>query len=151
MGKKGTAVTAIAICILLIGVGTYFLFLKPAKVIAPSTETKSSSSTLSKNVIQTKNDSALGDYLTSSSGAPLYTYEKDTPGESNCMDSCLGAWPAYVPTDSSATMEENLSVITRSDSVMQYAYRGMPLYTFVSDSNGKVTGDGVNGFKLAKP
>ena len=49
------------------------------------------------------------------------------------------------------TLPANVTVITRSDGGKQYAYKGMPLYTFTSDGNGQVTGDGVENFHIAKP
>lgn len=152
MSKSRKLVIIISLCLALIATGVYFLFLKPAKVNAPSNETTNSTQkTNSSEAVQTKTDASLGDYLATSTGSALYTYDKDTNGVSNCSGSCLGAWPAYTQTSTAMTMSENVGVIIRSDGTIQYTYKGMPLYTFVSDSNGKVTGDGVNGFKLAKP
>ena len=93
-----------------------------------------------------------GLYLTTPSGLPLYTYSGDSPGTSNVTGSLLAAWPAFtasgsltLPTDVGGT----LSQITRPDGSQQVAYNGLPLYTFVQDSPGNVTGQGVAGFKLA--
>ncbi len=45
-------------------------------------------------------------------------------------------------------------MIKRDDGSMQWAYQGMPLYTFVKDTKaGDKTGDGVmdGAWKVAKP
>jgi predicted lipoprotein with Yx(FWY)xxD motif len=103
------------------------------------------------SIVQTKTDSALGKYLADPSGKPLYTYNADTSGTSNCTGSCLTTWPPYLAT-STTTLPSGITTIKRSDSgAMQYAYNGMPLYYFTGDSSGKVTGNGVDNFAIAKP
>lgn len=75
---------------------------------------------------------------------PLYTFDKDEPGKSNCIDRCLQAWPALVaPTG--AKPVGNWTVITRPDGSSQWAYEDKPVYTFVRDSEGVATGDGMGG------
>lgn len=102
-------------------------------------------------IIQTKTDANLGSYLADSSGNALYTYDADTPGVSNCTGACLYNWPIYSVVDANASLPANVTVISRSDGSKQYAYKGLPLYTFTSDSPGRVTGDGVENFHVAKP
>jgi len=111
----------------------------------------SSASPASGVAIMTETDPSAGPYLADSSGKTLYTYSGDTPGVSNCAGSCIANWPMYAASDT-ATLPANLTVITRSDGSKQYAYKGMPLYYFVGDSGaGQVTGNGEEGFSLAKP
>jgi len=97
-----------------------------------------------------RTDANTGKYLADISGKVLYTYGADTKGVSNCSGDCLAAWPVY-----KATVTDNLpadiSVITRTDGNKQYAYKGMPLYYYVNDTTGQVTGEGVNNFHVAKP
>ncbi|HET8991570.1 MAG TPA: hypothetical protein VFN31_00860 [Candidatus Saccharimonadales bacterium] len=102
-------------------------------------------------IIQTKTAANVGKYLADSSGNALYIYGGDTKGVSNCSGACLASWPVYSPTSSSASLPANISIITRADGSKQYAYKGMPLYTFTGDSPGQVTGDGVSNFHIAKP
>jgi len=103
-------------------------------------------------VLVTKTDSKLGQYLADPSGKALYTYNADTSGVSNCTGSCLSNWPSYTASGSTANLPAGVSTIKRSDNGQtQYTYNGMPLYYFVSDSSGQVTGDGVEGFSVAKP
>lgn len=75
---------------------------------------------------------------------PLYTYDRDEPGKSNCVDRCLAAWPALV-APANAKPVGKWSVIRRSDGTSQWAFEKKPVYTFVRDSNGTATGDGMGG------
>lgn len=104
------------------------------------------------NIYMTKTDSSKGTYLTDFQGMTLYTYSKDKPGVSNCTGTCATNWPPYT---SGATAQSqfpaDITVITRSDGSKQFAWKGMPLYYFASDTKaGQITGDGVGGFSLAK-
>lgn len=119
---------------------------------APKESSNSSTNTSSGQIVQTKNNSKVGDYLADSKGMALYTYGADTSGVSNCTGSCLSNWPAYEATDTSATLPANVTVISRSDGTKQYAYKGMPLYYFTGDTSaGQVNGDNVENFHIAKP
>ena len=83
-------------------------------------------------------------------GMTLYTFDKDTAGKSNCNDACAKAWPPLAATaDSKATGD--WTIIARADGSKQWAYDGKPFYLWMKDKKaGDVTGDGVNGFHLAK-
>lgn len=102
-------------------------------------------------VVTTKTSSTLGQYLADPNNKALYTYGADTAGVSNCSGSCLTDWPIYSAASAPSTLPANVTVITRSDGTKQYAYKGMPLYTFTSDSAGQVTGNGISNFNVAKP
>lgn len=102
-------------------------------------------------VVTTKTDSKLGQYLADPSNKALYTYGADTTGVSNCSGSCLTDWPVYSAASAPSALPTNVTVIKRADGSSQYAYKGMPLYYFSSDTAGKVTGDGVGNFHVAKP
>ncbi len=117
----------------------------------PIPKKSTAKTTVAAQVVTTKTDSKLGQYLAGSNGKPLYTYASDTTGVSNCSGSCLTAWPIYDASKAPTTLPDNATVITRSDGGKQYAYKGMPLYYYNSDSVGKITGDGVNSFSVAKP
>jgi len=141
---------AAIIVIILIAVGAYAIFHKsPTKT--PSSSTSGNQSPISSGaIIQTKTASGVGSYLADANGNALYTYGADSSGVSNCSDSCLYTWPIYQATKTTS-LPTNVTVITRSDGSMQYVYKGMPLYTFTSDSSGRVTGDNVSNFHIAKP
>lgn len=103
------------------------------------------------SVLVVKTDSSVGSYLATPSGQALYTYGSDTAGTSNCTGSCLANWPAYQDTGATTGLPANVGTIKRTDNGQtQFTYKGLPLYTFVGDSAGQVTGDGVNGFHVAK-
>ncbi|WP_085647092.1 MULTISPECIES: hypothetical protein [unclassified Pseudomonas] len=74
-------------------------------------------------------------------GMTLYTFDKDSGGKSMCNDDCAKNWPPLMaPADAKA--EGKWTVIKRDDGMMQYAYDGKPLYTFVKDAKpGDMTGD----------
>lgn len=113
---------------------------------------KSNVAAINDAVLKTMTSSSLGKYLTTPSGQALYTYSGDSSGVSNCTGSCLAAWPAYQDTASTVGLPKGVSTIKRTDnSQIQFTYNGKPLYTFASDSNGQVTGNGVSGFSLASP
>jgi len=163
MGKGAKAIVGIIILAVIIG-GAYAIFHKPASSNNSSTNSgtyggsntgsqKSSTGTAaSGGVVQTKTDSSIGQYLATPAGLPLYTYKLDTTGVSNCTGSCLSNWPAYIATSSVTNLPANVGTITRTDThAVQYTYKGMPLYTFTGDSAGKVTGDGLENFAVAKP
>lgn len=115
-----------------------------------ATQPTPSGATTASSIIQTMTTSNVGSYLADSSGAALYTYGGDSSGTSNVSGSLLASWPAYQAT-STSSLPANVTVIKRSDGTSQYAYKGLPLYTFVGDSSGQVTGDGVADFHVAKP
>lgn len=151
--SKNSKIALIIVVVIVVAGGAYMLLHKSSK---STTTTKSASSTsaaaVNNAVLITKTDSSVGQYLADPSGKALYTYNADTSGVSNCTGSCLTAWPAYVDTGSTTGLPAGVSTIKRTDNgQVQYTYNGMPLYYFVSDSSGQVTGNGVQNFSVAKP
>lgn len=125
---------------------------KPKVTNTTASTTSSQESAVNNAVLATKTSSSLGQYLAEPNGQALYTYAGDTSGVSNCTGSCLASWPAYQDKGSTSGLPTGVSTIKRTDNgEIQYTYNGMPLYTFVSDSNGQVTGNGVSNFFVAKP
>jgi predicted lipoprotein with Yx(FWY)xxD motif len=85
------------------------------------------------------------------SGLALYTFGGDGPNQSNCTGGCLAIWPAHAAT-AGEQASGNFTIFTRPDGTLQWAYKGHPLYTFVSDTVSKnATGNGFQGFFLATP
>lgn len=92
-----------------------------------------------------------GGVLTDASGMTLYTFSDDKPGESNCLAGCARNWPPLVaPTDAPGT--GSFTNIRRRDGFSQWAYKGMPLYTYAKDAKaGDKTGDNFNNkWKIAQ-
>ena len=155
MRRSSWAVIVIIILIILIG-GGYALFHNSSDSNTANNSTTPSSSQnnqpASNAVFVTKTDPTLGQYLADPSGKPLYTYNADSSGVSNCTGSCLSNWPPYTVTSTIANLPSGVSTIKRTDNGQtQYTYHGMPLYYFTGDSAGKVTGNNVENFSVAKP
>lgn len=88
---------------------------------------------------------SAGKVLVSSNGMTLYTYDKDTPGTSNCAGICAVAWPPAKAAPG-ATPRGDFSIVARADGSRQWAYKRMPLYGYAGDEKtGDVVGDGIGG------
>ena len=152
--KKSSSVLIAEIVVIVVVAGGYALMHKSNNKTTSTTQTttKSSAPAVNNAVLITKTDSKIGQYLADPSGKALYTYDADTSGVSNCTGSCLANWPAYQDTGSTANLPAGVGTIKRSDNGQtQYTYNGKPLYYFASDGSGKVTGNGVENFSVAKP
>ncbi|MDI3353497.1 hypothetical protein MO767_03755 [Pseudomonas sp. UYIF39] len=76
-------------------------------------------------------------------GMTVYTFDKDAGGKSMCNGDCAKNWPPMM-APAGAKAEGKWSVIKRDDGMMQYAYDGKPLYTFMKDEKpGEMKGDGM--------
>jgi predicted lipoprotein with Yx(FWY)xxD motif len=158
--KKNSTMLIGIVVVIIVAVGAYAIFHNSSNNNSstnaygssqPSTTKPSSQKpTSSGSIIQTKTASSIGQYLADNNGNALYTYGADTSGVSNCSGSCIADWPIYQPGPTTS-LPTNVTVITRSDGSKQYAYKGLPLYTFTSDSSGRVTGDDVSNFHVARP
>jgi predicted lipoprotein with Yx(FWY)xxD motif len=83
----------------------------------------------------------------------LYTFAKDQPGVSNCNDMCAKNWPPLAAAADAKPMGD-WTVITRADGSKQWAYKGMPLYTWIKDTKpGEAGGNGMGqgAWKIAAP
>lgn len=102
--------------------------------------------------VQTMKAASGAMVLANAKGMTLYTFAKDMPGVSNCNDNCAKNWPPLMAAADAKAMGD-FTVITRTDGSMQWAYKGMPLYTWVKDMKpGETSGDGLGGaWKVAVP
>lgn len=119
----------------------------------PTTTASGSGAAISGGIITTK-AGPKGNYLADSKGMTLYMFDKDSVGVSNCSGGCAKVWPPYVVSGAApASLPSDVTTLKRADGSMQYAYKGMPLYYYASDTNpGDITGDGVGGvWHLVKP
>ncbi|MER1967438.1 hypothetical protein [Castellaniella sp. GW247-6E4] len=83
----------------------------------------------------------------------LYVFDKDTTaGESKCAGGCATNWPPAV-ADSYDKENSHWTIIKRGDGVLQWAYKGHPLYRWHLDKKpGDTMGDGINAvWHVAKP
>ena len=80
----------------------------------------------------------------SAAAAPFYTYDRDEPNKSNCVEKCIETWwPVRVRAET--TPKEPWTLIERDDGRAQWAYKGQPIYYYVDDQVGKKLGDGIDG------
>ena len=89
--------------------------------------------------------------LVDAKGLPLYIYQPDTPTTSYVTGQLAALWPPVVagtPTVRGATGTVTSVPTTNGH---QVAYNGHFLYTFIEDSPGHVTGQGVQNFFIATP
>lgn len=94
--------------------------------------------------VSTKSVSGVGTVLVDSKGNVLYTNNQDTASKMACTAACQAIWPPLMapsggqPTSSDSAVQAKLAVANG-----QVTFDGKPLYTFVSDSPGQATGNGV--------
>lgn len=154
---KAIAGVLIAVVVLYGGYRIYhhFTYKAPTPVpVATVTPTASPSpEAMTNSIYKMSTDTKGVSFLTDDKGMTLYTFAKDTKGVSNCSGTCIKNWPAYGPkvAPSPSELPANLTVITRSDSTLQYAYKDMPLYYYISDkAAGDMTGAEIANWALAK-
>lgn len=147
--RTGIIVGVVVIVLIVAGVFAYLSMNKPETA---ATSALSTLPPVNNAVLKTKTSSSVGEYLTDPSGKALYTFAGDKPGVSNCTGTCLATWPPYVDSGAMTGLPAGVGMITRTDNgKMQYTYDGKPLYYFVGDVLGHVTGNGVSDFYVAKP
>ena len=90
-------------------------------------------------------NTSQGRVLANAAGMTLYTFDKDSAGQSNCYNQCAALWPPALVSPH-ALAEAPYSIVERTDGTQQWAYQGKPLYTWIKDTKtGDITGDGVKG------
>jgi len=100
---------------------------------------------------QLSDDVRTQSYLVSSTSLPLYTFDNDEAGVSNCNGECVEKWPIYNADVEALVLPEGVdkadfTQITRVDGSSQLAYKGDPLYHFFKDTGAETTnGDWVKG------
>lgn len=92
--------------------------------------------------------------LVSSQGLPLYIYRPDTASTSFVAGGLARLWPPLTSLTAPAVAGAGVTgkVAELKDiNGQQVTYNGHPLYTFVDDHAGQVTGQGVQNFFVATP
>jgi predicted lipoprotein with Yx(FWY)xxD motif len=97
------------------------------------------------NTIGIKHVDGMGDVLVDASGLALYTPDQESGGKIRCTGECTSFWlpvkaGSGAPTAADGTGK--LDVIRRPDGTRQVGLGAKPLYTFVEDAPGKITGEG---------
>jgi predicted lipoprotein with Yx(FWY)xxD motif len=100
--------------------------------------------------VATKSVAGTGTVLVDSKGAALYTNDMDTSSKAVCTGQCLTEWVPLAapaggkPSSDDAAVQAKLGTLQRPDGSGQVTFGGKPLYTFVEDPSGQVTGDGFS-------
>jgi predicted lipoprotein with Yx(FWY)xxD motif len=92
---------------------------------------------------------AKGTVWADSRGMVLYTFEKDPAGKPTCYGKCAIAWPPFRAAPGSHATGKWTPVMRGF--MKQWALNGKPLYFWFKDLKpGDATGDGIDGFHLAR-
>lgn len=100
-----------------------------------------------KTTVSIADVSGVGKVLVDANGNALYTPDAEAQGEIYCTGTCTSFWRPLAAGNNGPTGASGvpaLTTISRPDGGKQVAVGGHPLYTFSSDSPGKVTGNGFS-------
>lgn len=94
-----------------------------------------------------------GDILVETKGRGVYTYDGDkVANQSDCFAQCRLLWPPVYAEDEAKPKGSFTIFVRKDDGRRQWAFKGKPLYRWVSDvKRGDAGGDGVAGvWRLVK-
>jgi predicted lipoprotein with Yx(FWY)xxD motif len=89
--------------------------------------------------------------LVNNKGLPLYFYKPDTATQSMVTGSLAALWPPLVASAPTGGGVSGTLKVVSSSNGRQVTYNGHFLYTFIEDSPGHVTGQGVQNFYVTTP
>jgi predicted lipoprotein with Yx(FWY)xxD motif len=89
--------------------------------------------------------------LVDTQGLPLYYFPADTAKKSLVSGELARLWPPLLSTKPTATGTQGKLTALPDASGHQVTYNGHFLYTFIDDSPGRVTGQGISNFFVATP
>jgi predicted lipoprotein with Yx(FWY)xxD motif len=110
-----------------------------------STSSTSTTSSPAHGTVAVRSVDGIGKVLVDSHGMALYSSNLDTSTKPACAGACTSFWKPLTlasGTPSAAAGAGKAGIVMRSDGARQVAIDGKPLYTFVQDSPGHVTGNG---------
>jgi predicted lipoprotein with Yx(FWY)xxD motif len=101
--------------------------------------------------IGTRSIPGMGTVLVNGSGLTLYHVPTDTSTQTTCTGGCAQIWPPLLTTSGSAPASPGVmgqfGTLARPDTGTQITFNGMPLYTYIGDTQpGQVNGQGIDGF-----
>jgi predicted lipoprotein with Yx(FWY)xxD motif len=142
----GRRVAAVGLVILMAGAG---LAITEAASAASTHAAAAAAAKTSKaaTVVQEHTRGHFGKILTTVKGRALYYIPSNS-----CNSECLSIWPALL-MPKGKTIPKGATCLSTAKfgrHGLQVTYDKHRLYTFVSDSGTSVTGNGVEGFKVAK-
>ena len=89
--------------------------------------------------------------LVDAKGLPLYYHQGDTAKKSQVSGELARLWPALTSSVPTGTGTSGKLTVVKGANGDEVAYNGRFLYTFVDDTSGHVTGQGVKDFFVATP
>jgi predicted lipoprotein with Yx(FWY)xxD motif len=89
--------------------------------------------------------------LVDAAGLPLYFYPADTAKKSLVSGELARLWPPLLSTHPTASGTLGKLTALKVAAGHQVTYKGHFLYTFIEDTAGHVTGQGVSNFSVATP
>ncbi len=89
--------------------------------------------------------------LVTATGQPLYYYKPDTAAKSLVTGGLARLWPPLTSAAPAAPGVSGKLAVLNGVNGQQVTYNGHPLYTFIDDHAGQVTGQGVQDFFVATP
>ena len=89
--------------------------------------------------------------LVDTAGLPLYYYPADTAKKSLVSGELARLWPPLLSAHPTASGTQGKLTALKVAAGQQVTYKGHFLYTFIEDSAGHVTGQGVSNFFVATP
>jgi len=89
--------------------------------------------------------------LVDAQGLPLYYYPADTAKKSLVSGELARLWPPLLSAHPTASGTQGKLTALKVAAGHQVTYKGHFLYTFIEDSAGHVTGQGVSNFSVATP
>lgn len=100
-------------------------------------------------VVRSRTVSGLGQVLVNGHDDTLYVYLPDHAGPSTCYSVCARAWPPLVlpkgvttPAAGPGVRHSLMGTRHRRDGASQVTYNGWPLYTYIDDASGEISGQG---------
>lgn len=80
--------------------------------------------------------------LSNQSEMTVYTFDRDSEGQSRCEFECATIWPPVKPAEIGGP---GIADIVRADGSRQAAYQGQPLYLYIADQKaGDRNGDNLD-------
>jgi predicted lipoprotein with Yx(FWY)xxD motif len=99
------------------------------------------------STVSVRSVDGVGKVLVDAHGMALYSSNRDATGTPACAGACTSIWKPLTLASgapSAASGAGTVGTVMRPDGTRQVTVNGRPLYTFVQDSPGKVTGNGVS-------
>lgn len=123
--------------------------LAAALALAACGGSSSSSTTASgpTSTVALRSIDGVGKVLVDAHGMALYSSNLDAKGKPACAGACTSVWKPLTlasGTPSAASGAGTVGTVMRADGTRQVTVNGRPLYTFVEDSPGQVSGNGAS-------